>query len=110
MPVREGEATHRQQPLPNLIRAVCPTCREVDVGVRDARLVVVDWAQDGTCHLTCPLCAAALAKPVPPPLLPLLIRMGVVCDHPEGPPPSPPPPLTRHDLDRFLDELARFDG
>jgi hypothetical protein len=51
-----------------------------------------------------------VSKPVPPPLVQVLIRMGVQYGHPDQMPPSPPPPLTPSDLERFLDDLTTFEG
>jgi hypothetical protein len=103
--------TTRGQPeLPAVIRAVCPNCDEVDVGVDAARLEIVNWVDEAICRFNCPACNAQVSKPVPPPLVQVLIRMGVRYDHPRQTPPSPPPPLTTTDLERFLQELATFEG
>jgi hypothetical protein len=102
--------TRGQPELPGLIRALCPTCREVDVAVADARLEIVNWTDEAVCRFTCPSCSSVVSKPVAPPLVQVLIRMGVPYDHPREAPPSPPPPLTTADLEQFLQELATFEG
>jgi hypothetical protein len=103
-------STRGRPGLPGLIRALCPNCDEVDVEVTAARLEIANWTDEATCHFTCPGCSSALSKPVAPPLVQVLIRMGVPYDHPTKAPSSPPPPLTTADLERFLQELATFEG
>jgi hypothetical protein len=102
--------TRGQPGLPGLIRALCPNCREVDVAVGAARLEIVNWTDEAMCRFTCPRCNSAVSKPVAPPLVQVLIRMGVPYDHSSKEPPSPPPPLTTADLERFLKKLATFEG
>lgn len=102
--------TRGQPGLPSLIRALCPNCHEVDVEAAAARLEIANWTDEATCRFTCPGCSSAVSKPVAPPLVQLLIRMGVPYDHPSAAPPSPPPPLTTADLERFLQELTTFEG
>jgi hypothetical protein len=106
----EEMPTRGQPELPAVIRAICPNCDEVDVAVGAARLEIANWVDEATCRFACPRCNVAVAKPVPPPLVQVLIRMGVRYDHPGQTPPSPPPPLTTADLERFLQELATFEG
>ena len=106
----EGSATRGSQELPNLIRATCPNCREVDVAVGQARLAIIDWIEEATCRFNCPQCSVAVERPVAPPLVQVLIRMGIAYDHPRSIAPVPPPPLSTADLERFIEELAALDG
>lgn len=76
----------------------------------EAHLEIADWVDEATCRFTCPVCSTLVSRPVSPPLVQVLIRMGVSYRHPGEPPPSPPRPLTRTDLERFLRELSAFDG
>jgi hypothetical protein len=106
-----GHPGHPGNPgLPALIRALCPACREVDVSATEARLEIGRWNDEATCRFTCPSCGMTVSKQVAPPLVQVLIRMGVPYDHAEEPPPAPPPPLTPADVERFLEELATFEG
>ena len=110
IPTERKTATPGQPRLPSLIRALCPDCREVDIAAVEARLEIVDWIEEATCWFTCPRCNSVLSKSVPPPLVQVLIRMGVRYGYAEQMPPSPPPPLTTSDLERFLQDLTTFDG
>jgi hypothetical protein len=76
----------------------------------DAHLDIVDWIGEATCRFSCPRCMEWLEKPVAPPLVRVLIQMGVRYHHPHALPAPPPPPLGPADLERFLRELATFDG
>ncbi|MGH2687860.1 MAG: hypothetical protein ACRDKW_03495 [Actinomycetota bacterium] len=107
---RGRDSTTRRQPeLPTVIRAVCPNCREVDVTVGEARLAIVDWIEEAICRFTCPGCSMPVERPVAPPLVQVLIRMGVAFDHLGTISPAPPP-LSTADLERFIEELSAFDG
>ena len=110
IPTERETATPGQPRLPSLIRALCPDCREVEIAAAEARLEIVDWIEEAICWFTCPRCNSVVSKPVPPPLVQVLIRMGVRYGYAEQTPPSPPPPLTASDLERFLHDLATFDG
>lgn len=103
----EGPTTRSQPELPTVIRAMCPNCREVDVTVGQARLAIVDWIEEAICRFTCPTCSIPIERPVAPPLVQVLIRMGVAVDHPGAIAPAPPP-LSTADLDRFIQELGAF--
>lgn len=76
--------------------------------VGQARLAVADWIEEAICRFTCPTCSIPVERPVAPPLVQVLIRMGVAFDHPGAI--APAPPLSTADLDRFIQELAAFEG
>ncbi|MGH2721696.1 MAG: hypothetical protein ACRDJO_08845 [Actinomycetota bacterium] len=77
--------------------------------VGQARLAIVDWIEEAVCRFTCPTCSIPVERPVAPPLVQVLIRMGVAFDH-HGTMAPPPPPLSTADLDRFIRELTAFEG
>ena len=89
------------------IKALCPTCRVVDIDVGDATLEIHGFVREATCRFTCPGCRVTLAKPIPPPLVQLLIRAGVEHTLPAGAVDAPPP-LTAADALRFRRELEAY--
>ena len=75
----------------------------------EARLAIVDWIEEAICRFTCPNCSIPVERPVAPPLVQVLIRIGVPFDHPGAIAPAPPP-LSTADIDRFIEDLAAFEG
>jgi hypothetical protein len=93
--------------LPTVIRALCPTCQVVDIRVEDASLEIHGCVQEGTCRFTCPGCGAALTKPIPPPLVQVLIRIGVKATYREDGA-TAAPPLTFSDVLTFQQQLETY--
>lgn len=93
--------------LPTFIKALCPTCGEIDVRFEDATLEIHGLIREGICRFACPRCRVEMAKPVPPPMVEILVQVGVHSTQLESAGVAPPP-LTGPDLLRFQGQLKRL--
>lgn len=48
---------------PDVVRASCPDCGQVDLGRRDVRLILSDVPAASRYSFTCPKCTAWISKP-----------------------------------------------
>jgi hypothetical protein len=93
--------------LPTVIRALCPTCRVIDIGIDEVILEIHGCIHEGTCRFTCPGCGVALAKLIPPPLVQTLVQVGVRPTYrDEGS--AAAPPLTSSDVLAFQEQLETY--
>ncbi|HEY8202822.1 MAG TPA: hypothetical protein VII47_15905 [Actinomycetota bacterium] len=79
----------------------------IDIGVEEASLEVRGCIQEGTCRFTCPRCGAALTKSIPPPLVQVLIQIGVKSTYLEAAA-AAAPPLTGADVLTFQEQLETY--
>jgi hypothetical protein len=95
--------------LPRLIRGLCRTCQVIEVDAEDATLEIHGPIREGTCRFACPVCSEELAKSVPPPLVEILLEVGVPSIELDDAAVAPPP-LNREDLVRFRGQLEAYAG
>ena len=59
------------------IRAICPTCADVELTTQDLRVQVCSDTNRGSYSFRCPSCRMAVAKQAEPRIIDLLVSSGV---------------------------------
>ena len=76
---------HSWRGMGTLVRATCPECGDVELGLEDVTVVLFAALPEGSYAFQCPECRGAIAKPAQSRVIELLLNAGArltLCDLP----------------------------